>query len=282
MKDTNKDEIVAMMVGREITQLYPEKHKPDLSNTQKPVLEVKNLSAWPIDNPQRKRIDDVSFEIYENEILGIAGLVGAGRTELLQSIYGCFKGRVEATILKDGEVIQINNCRDALKLGIAMVPEDRRHQGIIPQLGVGENINLAILSENSWLGGIIKDVDVQQQTSEMFVSMRVKAASQEQPISSLSGGNQQKAILARYLLVKPKILLLDEPTRGVDVGAKQEIYQLIVSLAQNGVAVILVSSELPELLGLSHRVIAFHEGQSKGILDNDNLSQEEVMACVLK
>lgn len=272
-----EQEIIAMMVGRELTELFPERQR----RIGKEVLRVSQLTAWHPINRHIKRVDNVSFHLHAGEVLGIAGLVGAGRTEIVECLFGVYPGRWQGEVTIAGKVAHINNCRDAMRLGLAMVPEDRKRDGIVPVMAVGSNITLAAL-DNFTGGGVIHEANEQQTIRQSVRQLNIKSSSSELAIGRLSGGNQQKAILARCLLLNPKILILDEPTRGIDVGAKHEIYKLIGQLAAEGMAIIVISSELPEVLGLSDRVLVMHLGQCKACLDNHNLTQQQVMEAALR
>ncbi|MGK8205800.1 D-xylose ABC transporter ATP-binding protein [Burkholderia cenocepacia] len=277
MQTLTTDRIIAMMVGREIRDLYPrEPHE-----IGEVVLEARHVTCRDVTNPRRKRVDDVSFSVRRGEILGVAGLVGAGRTELMQAIFGAYPGACTATVLMNGQPLAIRSPSDAIRAGIAMVPEDRKRHGIVPQLGVGHNITLAVLRRFAARGRIDAVAELDAIRTEMQ-RLSVRAAHPFLPIASLSGGNQQKAVLARMLLAEPQVLILDEPTRGVDVGAKAEIYRLVFSLARRGVALIVVSSELPEVLGLADRVLVIGEGELRGDFVNDGLTQEQILGAALK
>ena len=268
--------IITAMVGRELGDLYPRRTHA----IGEVVLEAKNVTCWDAANPRRKRVDDVSFSVRRGEILGIAGLVGAGRTELVSAIFGAYAGRSQLELILDGKPVRIASPRQAIAAGMCLVPEDRKRQGIVPQLSVGENISLATLHAYARHGRIDKHaqlVTVQDQIKRL----RVKTASPELAIVGLSGGNQQKAVLAKMLLAKPRVLILDEPTRGVDVGAKVDIYTLMFELAASGVAIIMVSSELPEVLGLSDRVLVIGEGQLRGDFVNQDLTQAQLLAAAM-
>jgi D-xylose transport system ATP-binding protein len=270
------DRIIAQMVGREMNQLYPPReHKPG-----EVIFEARNVTCYDEDNPQRKRVDNISFTLREGEILGISGLVGAGRTELVSAVFGCYNGPYEAEVLYKGQRMNTGSPEKSIRAGLAMVPEDRKHHGIVPDLDVGQNITLSILKEFSHGSRINQSQELSTVRSEIAAT-RLKTASPFLPITSLSGGNQQKAVLSKMLLTKPKILILDEPTRGVDVGAKYEIYQLMLDLAKQGMSIIMVSSEMPEVLGLSDRVLVVCEGRLRGNFVNENLSQETVLAAAL-
>lgn len=276
--EMSEDDIIAMMVGRELTELYPQQQH----EIGEVILQVDNLTAWHPVNRQVRRVDDVSFSLRRGEILGVAGLVGSGRTETMQCLFGVYPGRWQGSITLNGQPATINNCRQAMRYGIAMVPEDRKRDGIVPVMGVGANMTLAALSDFSGMLTVIDDAHEQATIRQSLAQLRVKTSSPELAIARLSGGNQQKAILAKCLLLKPKILILDEPTRGIDIGAKQEIYKLINQLVQQGIAVIVVSSELPEVLGLSDRVLVMHQGRIKASLINRGLTQEQVMEAALR
>lgn len=274
----SEDDIITMMVGRELTELYPsEPHQ--IGNE---ILRVEHLTAWHPVNRHIKRVNDISFSLHKGEILGIAGLVGAGRTEAVQCLFGVWPGISEGKIFIDNQLVKINNCQQAISHGIAMVPEDRKRDGIVPVMAVGKNITLASLNQFS---GPLTSLDEAAEQSCILNSikrLKLKTSTPELAIGRLSGGNQQKAILARCLLLNPRILILDEPTRGIDIGAKYEIYKLINQLVQQGIAVIVISSELPEVLGLSDRVLVMHEGRIKANLVNKNLTQEQVMEAALR
>lgn len=274
----SEDDIITMMVGRELTALYPnEPHTPG-----EEILRVEHLSAWHPVNRHIKRVNDISFSLKRGEILGIAGLVGAGRTEAVQCLFGVWPGRWEGKIFLEGRQVTINNCQQAIAHGLAMVPEDRKRDGIVPVMAVGQNITLAALNQFSGTLTSLDDAAEQACILQSLQRLKVKTSSPQLAIGRLSGGNQQKAILARCLLLNPRILILDEPTRGIDIGAKYEIYKLINQLVQQGIAVIVISSELPEVLGLSDRVLVMHEGKLKANLINHNLTQEQVMEAALR
>ncbi|HDS1151820.1 TPA: xylose ABC transporter ATP-binding protein [Pluralibacter gergoviae] len=274
----SEDDIITMMVGRELTSLYPS--EPHEIGDE--ILRVENLTAWHPVNRHIKRVDNLSFSLRRGEILGIAGLVGAGRTEAVQCLFGVWPGRREGNIFIDGQPVQIARCQQAIAHGIAMVPEDRKKDGIVPVMAVGKNITLAALDQFTGPLSSLDDAGEQRCILDAIQRLKVKTASPELAIGRLSGGNQQKAILARCLLLNPRILILDEPTRGIDIGAKYEIYKLINQLVQQGIAVIVISSELPEVLGLSDRVLVMHEGKLKADLINEGLTQEQVMEAALR
>ncbi|MEZ9835540.1 xylose ABC transporter ATP-binding protein [Vibrio breoganii] len=274
--DMSTDDIITMMVGREMKQLFP-REPHDIGQV---VLEAKNINAWDKANSSIPKVRNASFTLRRGEILGVSGLVGAGRTELMECLYGCYQGKHNGTFYLNGEVLNCSSSRDALNAGIAMVPEDRKRHGIVPIMGVGQNISLAGIDQFQSLGFLDESAEANA-ISDSIKKLTVKTPNAETAIKNLSGGNQQKAILARFLMINPSVLILDEPTRGIDVGAKYEIYKLMFQLVKKGISIIMISSELPEVLGISDRVLVMHEGRIKGDLINENLSQEIVMDCAL-
>lgn len=276
--EVSEEDIIAMMVGRELTELYPHAdHQPG-----EVILKVENLTAWHPVNRHIRRVDNVSFTLRKGEILGVAGLVGSGRTETMQCIFGVYPGRWQGRLMLNNKEVTFRHCRDAMAHGLAMVPEDRKRDGIVPVMSVGANITLASLDDYSGPLSLLDEAGEQSGIRQALARLKVKTSSPSLAIGRLSGGNQQKAILARCLLLNPQILILDEPTRGIDIGAKQEIYRLINQLVQQGIAVIVVSSELPEVLGLSDRVLVMHEGRIKADLVNHHLTQEQIMEAALR
>jgi D-xylose transport system ATP-binding protein len=276
MPEMSVDRIIAQMCGRELNQLYPSlPHE-----VGEVVMEARHITCYDPDQPQRKKVDDVSFQLRRGEILGVAGIVGAGRTELVTAIFGSYPGRHTGEVWLDGRRVDNGEPLKAIRNGFALVPEDRKHHGIVRDLSVGENITLSVLGRYAHLtriDGGEEGRDVQQQIRRLAL----KTATPALPITALSGGNQQKAVLAKMLLTQPKVLILDEPTRGVDVGAKFEIYKLMLELAAQGIAIIMVSSELSEVLGVSDRVLVMGEGRLRGEFQNQGLTQETVLAAAL-
>lgn len=270
----NKEKVIELMVGREVGNIFPE---PDheLGET---VLEVRDLTAFSIDAANKKLVDGVSFSVRKGEVLGIAGLMGAGRTELLMSIFGAWPGKYTRKVLIDGREIAIDSPGDAIREGIGFVTEDRKRFGLILEQTILDNMTLAGLKRIS--GAFLTDRTKETiAASGPMKALRVKANSPLSIAGTLSGGNQQKVVLGKWLLTNPKVLFLDEPTRGIDVGAKQEIYAEINKLAETGLAIVLVSSELPEVLGLSDRVMVLHEGRVTGEFTRSDASPEKVMAA---
>lgn len=276
MGELDIDQIITMMVGREITELFP-REAHDIGEV---IFEARHITCHDVDNPRRKKVDDVSFSLRRGEILGVAGLVGAGRTEMAMAIFGCYPGRHSLELSLNSRPLHINNPQQAVEAGICLVPEDRKRHGIVPLLGVGQNITLSVLQHYARLG-VVNEAEELKAIEDMIARMRIKTASPQLAIRGLSGGNQQKAVLAKMLLAKPRVLILDEPTRGVDVGAKYEIYKLMMSLVKEGVAILMISSELPELLGVSDRVLVIGEGRLRGDFINAGLTQETVMAAAI-
>ncbi|WMJ21837.1 galactose/methyl galactoside ABC transporter ATP-binding protein MglA [Paludicola sp. MB14-C6] len=265
------DKIIKLMVGRELTNRFPPK-------TNKPsdvILEVENLTAL-----YQPSIKNVSFTLRKGEVLGIAGLVGSRRTELVETIFG-IAHHSEGTISLYGKKVENTTSRKAIDNGFALLTEERRASGIFAGLSVGFNSIIANLKDYSSLG-LLKNNKMDKDTDWVVSSMNVKTPSKKTLIRSLSGGNQQKVIIGRWLLTKPEILLLDEPTRGIDVGAKYEIYQLILNLANEGKGVIMVSSEMTELLGICDRILVMSNGRVAGIQDVEQLNQEEIMRLAAK
>ncbi|MCL1883744.1 MAG: ATP-binding cassette domain-containing protein [Defluviitaleaceae bacterium] len=262
------DEIIKLMVGRDLTERYPKKTVAP----GKVLLEVKNFAS--------SEFNDVDFELHENEILGIAGLVGAKRTEVLETLFG-MRQKKEGKIILEGKEIDNNSPLNAMKNGFAMVTEERRHDGAFLNLSV--SFNLIISNIKSYVKSFfLNDKLISKDVNEMISAMNVKTPKGQTPIGNLSGGNQQKVIFGRWLLTKPKVLLLDEPTRGIDIGAKYEIYQLINRLAAENRGVIIVSSEMPELFGICDRIITMSNGRQSGIFDAKNVSQVEIMEAAVK
>lgn len=270
-KNVTMNEIIKLMVGREITNVYPP--KDNIVGEKK--LEVKNLSA------EYSKLSDVSFVGYKGEVLGVAGLDGAGRTELLENIFG-IATRKSGEIYVDGKQVLNRNARESIKNGFAMLTEERRATGIF---GVRDiQANSTISSLNNYLKNhlYLDDKKMSEVTQWGIDTLKTKTPSQKTQIRSLSGGNQQKVIITRWLLTEPDILLLDEPTRGIDVGAKYEIYELILKLAKEGKLVIMVSSEMPELLGICDRILVMSGGRLAGEVDARNTTQEEIMTLAAK
>ncbi|SEN54449.1 xylose ABC transporter ATP-binding protein [Duganella sp. CF517] len=270
-------QIIAQMVGREMNQLYPTLERAPSEDI---VFEARNVICYDVEKPERRKVDNVSFALRRGEILGIAGLVGAGRTELVSALFGAYPGRSEAEVWLNGVKIDTSTPLKAIRAGLALVPEDRKQHGIVRDLDVGQNITLSVLGRFAKFTRIDREAELKV-VSEEIARLGLKTASPFLSITSLSGGNQQKAVLSKMLLTRPKVLILDEPTRGVDVGAKFEIYKLMLDLASQGVSIIMVSSELAEVLGVSDRVLVMGEGKLRGDFVNQDLSQETLLSAAL-
>lgn len=266
------DEIIKLMVGRELTNRYPEKTNVV---SEEPMLEVENLSGL------HNIVRDVTFDIKKGEVLGFAGLAGAGRTETIETVFGYAKID-EGTIRKEGKELKIKGPRVAIRNGIALLTEERRASGIFGELGIRENTVVANLDKYLMAKVVLNDSKMKKDTDWSIKAMSIKTPSQKTKIKTLSGGNQQKVILGRWLLTEPDVLLLDEPTRGIDVGAKYEIYQLINNLAVQGKSVVVVSSEMPELMGVCDRIVVMSNGRIAGIVEAKNTSQEEILELAAK
>lgn len=261
---TNFDEIVHMMVGRELGERFPTR-TCEIGDAQ---LEVKNLSC-------KGRFSNMNFEVRKGEVLAVAGLMGAGRTEVAQAIFGAHS-KLSGDIFIEGKKVSIKSPIQAMKHGIAFVTEDRKTEGLVLDFSIKENMFLTSLDLVS-KAGIIQSKIENEETEKYIKQLKVRCANGEQAVGSLSGGNQQKVVIAKWLSTKPKVLILDEPTRGVDIGAKKEIYTIVNSLAEQGVAILMISSELPEVIGMADRVLVMHEGKQTAILQKDELTQETIM-----
>ena len=273
-KETDNEEIIAMMVGRSVEEQYP-KRDVKIGDV---ILEVKNLNFTPPKESFKRSLKDISFKVRAGEVLGIAGLAGAGRSEVFESIVGNHATCTTGEILIDGKALQIRSPKDAIDAGISFATEDRKGTGLVLGRSIGDNISLPIYNHYSSFG-FMRDGEQKKDWIEYMNRLHVKAKSPNVPVSSLSGGNQQKVILARWLLTKPKVLLLDEPTRGIDVGAKEEIYLLINELAASGLAVVVISSELPEVIGICDRIITICEGRLTGEISRKEATQEILLAA---
>ena len=273
-KNLSIEKVIAKMVGREVGDIFP----VTTHEFGEIILEVKNLTAFDAENADKKSVDDVSFSVRRGEILGVAGLMGAGRTELLMSIFAAHQGNYRGEIFVAGERLAINSPADAIRAGIGFVTEDRKRFGLLLDQTIRENMTLAGLKK---ISGAFLTHPLRESIAagEAMKNLRVKAGSPLTAAGNLSGGNQQKVVLGKWLLTKPKILFLDEPTRGIDVGAKQEIYAEINKLAREGLAIVMVSSELPEVLGLSDRILVLHEGKLTGEFKRGEATAERVMAA---
>ena len=270
-KELDMPTIIKLMVGRELGNQFP----PKTNEPGDVYLEVEHLTA------RYSLLKDVSFKARRGEILGLAGLDGSGRTETLENIFGVAT-RKDGTIKLDGKVCRNRNSRESIRNGFALLTEERRATGIFGILNIRENTVISSLRKHIKGGVMLSNPSMKKDTQWSIESMHIKTPSQETKIRSLSGGNQQKVILGRWLLTEPDVLLLDEPTRGIDVGAKYEIYQLILDLANRGKTILMVSSEMPELLGVCDRILVMSGGRLAGEVDAKNTTQEEIMTLAAK
>ncbi len=270
ISELTEDELIRMMVGREVGEAYPRDEAAASAGGQTPVLDVHNLT-------RDGAIEDVSFAVRPGEIVGIAGLVGAGRTELAETLFGVHPAN-SGDVLLDGRALHVRHPAQAIKHGIALVPEDRKEAGLFLRMSVGTNITMKLLSQLTRFGVILWR-SVRRVGAEFTDKLNIRTPSLEQRVRNLSGGNQQKVVIAKWLTLKPRVLILDEPTRGIDVGAKAEIHRLMRQLAQQGVGILMISSELPEVLGVSDRVLVMREGRLVAEFDPRRTTQDEIMSA---
>ena len=267
------DALVKMMVGRDLSSFYTKEHDPHGSRGPV-ILEVKGITDGG------RRVKPASFQLHQGEVLGIAGLVGSGRTELARLIYGA-DAKAAGQVLLDGQEVKITRPKEALDRGLAYLTEDRKALGLFLDMSCGENINVGVIDRDARGWGVLNLATAARRSAEAFQALRVRAASPLVTVGSLSGGNQQKVLLSRWLEIGPKVLILDEPTRGVDIGAKSEIYRIIDDLAKRGIGVVVISSELPEIIGTCDRVLVMREGQIEGEVGGPGgkpITQENIMA----
>ncbi|WAF90918.1 galactose/methyl galactoside ABC transporter ATP-binding protein MglA [Aeromonas hydrophila] len=267
LKGMTMDQIIGMMVGRELTQRFPEK----TNQPKEVILEVEHLTA-----KNQPSIQDITFNLHKGEILGIAGLVGAKRTDIVETLFG-IRDRSEGVIKLHGQPVANHNAHEAIRNGFALVTEERRSTGIYSRLDIAFNSLIANMDNYKGSMGLLSDNKMKSDTQWVIDSMRVKTPTQQTQIGSLSGGNQQKVIIGRWLLTQPEILMLDEPTRGIDVGAKFEIYQLILELAKKDKGIIIISSEMPELLGITDRIMVMSNGRVAGIVNTKETDQSGIL-----
>ena len=272
-KDVTQNDLIKYMVGREMKERFPK-------GNRKPgevVFEVEDLQAVAPNNSERKIVDGVSFDVRKGEIFGIAGLMGSGRTELVTTLFGEYGVITKGKIVVNGQEIRPRNARDAINAGLSLVPEDRKKMGLVLIQTILRNISLPNLDQFSKVFSINANAELQA-SMKQAKSLTIKAPSLEVPAETLSGGNQQKVVISKWLLSKPQVLIMDDPTRGIDVGAKYEIYKLMNDLAENGVAIIMISSELEEVIGMSDRIMVMCRGHSTTILPAANADKEHIMA----
>jgi ABC-type sugar transport system ATPase subunit len=269
-KVNTMDQLITCMVGRELGSLFTRRNNDVIGGE---VLRVEGISGLP-------RVHEVSFSLNKGEILGVAGLIGAGRTELARMIIGA-DPRTRGKVFIDGKLVHIGSPADAVKAGIAYLPEDRKVQALVLPMSVRENVTMSIHGLVKRLGLFLSRNKENRVTDSYVSSLGIKVSDREQTVNNLSGGNQQKVVIAKWLATHPRILILDEPTRGIDVAAKAEVHRMISELADQGVSIMLISSELPEILSLSDRVLVMHEGRVKATLDRSEASQESIMGAAL-
>ena len=263
-KDTTREELVAAMVGRQLTEFYVKDSVPQ----DEVFMEVKNLSREGV-------FQDVSFTLKKGEILGVSGMVGAGRSEVARAIVG-IDAKNSGEVLLEGKALNIQKPIDAINAGIVLIPENRKEEGLVLENSVRFNTTLAVLKQ--FIKGVIWNRKKEEGIVDSHIkSLKIRTPHQEQLILNLSGGNQQKVVIAKWLATEPKVLIMDEPTRGVDVGAKAEIYTIMNSLAKQGISIIMISSDLPEIINMSDRVMVMREGKLAGILEKDEIGQEQIM-----
>jgi methyl-galactoside transport system ATP-binding protein len=265
--ELNEDRLISLMVGRTTNQRYPSVE----AVPGKVRLSVKNLTST-----SPKSFKDISFDLRESEILGIGGLVGAQRTELVEAIFG-LRGISAGQVTLDGNELRITSPKESIKHGLSLITEDRRGSGIFPLLSITTNTAIAALDDYRKWGIFLMHSTIQRKSRDLNESLRTKTPSMHAQIQNLSGGNQQKVIVSRWLMTVPDILIMDEPTRGIDVGAKYEIYTIMAELVRQGKSIIMVSSEMPELIGMSHRIMVLCAGRKTGILEKNDMTQENIM-----
>ena len=278
-----EEDIIRDMVGRDMANRYPARKKPiQEGHLGKTLMEVSNWNVWHPDAIDRQMIHDIAFNVHAGEIVGIAGLMGSGRTELAMSLFGQSYGKnIQGKVSLRGEVADLSTVPKAIKSGLAYVTEDRKELGLILEETIQTNTTLANLDRVSSNGVI--DENIERQVSEDYrKALNIRTPSVFQKVMNLSGGNQQKVVLSKWLYSQPDVLILDEPTRGIDVGAKFEIYSIINQLADDGKGVVMISSEMPELLGMCDRIYVMNEGRFVGELDKADASQEKIMSMIVK
>ena len=263
-KDIDNNTLIKNMVGRELNEIFP-KIKVPAKNV---VMEIRHFT-------KENQFEDISFLVREGEILGIAGLIGAGRTELMNAIFGLEKPD-SGEVFFEGRKVEIRRPSDAIRHGIAYVTEDRKNEGLVLEMGVGQNITIASMKTLS-SGMFIKRQEEKKTIDDQIRALRIKVHSPRQLVGKLSGGNQQKVVLAKWMMKNPKLLILDEPTRGIDIGAKSEIYKLMGEFVEKGNSIIMISSEMPEAMGMSDRILVLSNGRLSGELSREEFAQEDIM-----
>ena len=276
MEDTTTDEIVRMMVGRERKDFFVKAEHP----IGDPMMEVVQLSMRDAEHPTRMILDDISLTLRKGEVLGIYGLMGAGRTELFEAIFGLHPKVVSGTILIEGKDVPIHHPQEAVKYGLALCPEDRKREGLVLGMSIEHNTTLASLAV-CLSRGLLNSTKERKHADDYRNRLQIKSTSAEQLAGQLSGGNQQKVVLGKWLMTQPRILFLDEPTRGIDIHAKNEIYRLIDELAQQGMAIMVVSSELPEIMAISDRIITLRQGRIGKTFERTEFTEEAILKASL-
>ena len=276
MNKVSREKIIEMMAGRQIHKVT----KAGKKNIDKELLKVQNLVLHNPENPGRPILDHISFQVSKGEVLGIYGLMGTGRTELFESLFGLHYRSLEGVIIIEGKEIEVNSVGAAIEAGMALVPEDRKQDGIIPGMSVAENMSITVLNKILRLTFLSKKKENQLYDRHVR-SLRIKSNSANQLIKNLSGGNQQKVVLAKWIELAPKLLMLDEPTRGIDVNAKKEIYELIAELARSGRTILVASSEIPEIMEIADRILVMSEGRITAEFKIDDATENKIMnACI--
>ena len=277
-EDLTEGKLISLMVGRELTQHFPQSNRKaeDIAQNEV-VMQVKNWTVYDPELIEKKALDNINFEVRSGEILGIAGLMGAGRTELMLSMLGVWGRKSSGEVLLFGKAVSTRTPSDVIGAGINYLSEDRKGSGLVLIQNVKNNMALPSLYSRLNYGLINQDAELSA-VEQMIKSLRIKTPSVEQLVEKLSGGNQQKVALGKWLLTKPKVIILDEPTRGIDVGAKFEIHTIMHHLAEEGIAIVMISSELPEILGMSDRILVMHEGKLTGELSKAEATQEKILS----
>ena len=275
-KEVSYDEMIHLMVGRELADLFPK----TVSTSGDEILSVSQLTLIDRRHPGRKLVDNVTFTVKRREVVGLFGLMGAGRTELLQAIFGLHPHETSGQIFVDERPLEILSPQSAITAGLALAPEDRKDEGLVLSLSVAENVSMSSLDKIETLGFLSRAKE-EALTNHYVSRLRVKIASFHQKVRTLSGGNQQKVVLSKWLATNPRVLLLDEPTRGIDINSKREIYALIDEFAQSGLGVVLVSSELPEILAIADRIIVMSEGCMTAEFLRDEATAEKILHAAL-
>ncbi|OIQ11078.1 sugar ABC transporter ATP-binding protein [Neomoorella thermoacetica] len=269
VEETNKDQIISMMIGRKLESMYPPRH----ATIGEEILRVENLKSG-------NRVRNVSLSVKAGEVVGISGLVGAGRTETVRTIFGADR-KDGGKIYLQGRVVEIKSPYDAVRNGLGLLPEDRKNQGVLLDMSIKINITMSCLSKiRGFAGWIYRDKE-KNMAQDLTKKLAVKTTSIETKVANLSGGNQQKVALAKWLASQCKVIIFDEPTRGVDVGAKVEIYKLINELAEQGVGILMVSSDMPELIGMCDRVLVMKDGRIMGELKKSQLKEESILRLAI-